>query len=80
MRVATKGVMVALVLCMAGPLAAQEIQDTVDQVQNGMKPPGIALLLEAHPVIPLLGHWYAGDLKRGISFPQWSTWAVSRLL
>lgn len=66
MRAATKGVMVAMVLCMAGPVAAQEIQDTVDQVQDGMKSPGVALLLEAHPFIPLLGHWYAGDVKRGI--------------
>ena len=64
MRAATNRAIVAMVLCMAGPLAAQE--DTVDQVQDGMKSPGIALLLEAHPFIPLIGHWYAGDVKRGI--------------
>ena len=66
MNKVVKGVMVAIVLCMAEPVAAQEIQDTADQVQDGMKSPGIALLLEAHPIIPLLGHWYAGDVKRGV--------------
>ena len=48
----------------AAPAAAQP--DTVYVVQTPLRSPAVAAILEVHPVIPLLGHWYAGDVKRGL--------------
>jgi len=56
---------IALILA-AGPAAAQESQDTIDLTQASMRSPVLALVLEAPPVPPLLGHWYAGDVERGL--------------
>jgi len=56
---------IALILA-AGPVAAQENQDTIDLIQASMRSPALAIVLEAPPVPPLLGHWYAGDVKRGL--------------
>ena len=48
----------------AAPLAAQA--DTVHVVQTPLRSPALAAIFEVHPLIPLLGHWYAGDVKRGL--------------
>ena len=39
------------------------------------KSPELAALLEVHPVVPLLGHWYGGT-SRGDYFPQCLTLAA----
>lgn len=57
-----KFAVIAVVLA-AAPVTAQEQQDTIDLTQPGMRSPPAAAVLE---VVPLLGHWYAGDVKRGI--------------
>ena len=54
----------ALVL-VAGPLAAQEEQDTVDLMQAATRSPVLAAALEGWLLLPV-GHWYAGDVKRGL--------------
>ena len=56
---------VALVLA-AGPVAAQEKRDTTHPMQEDMRSPGLALVLEGWIVIAPVGHWYAGDVKRGL--------------
>ncbi len=48
----------------AAPLAAQA--DTVHVAQVPLRSPALAAIFEVHPFIPLLGHWYAGDVKRGL--------------
>ena len=60
-----KFAVIAVVLAVA-PVTAQEQQDTINLTQPGMRSPVLAAVLEAPPWIPLLGHWYAGDVKRGI--------------
>ena len=56
--------LIAIALLMAfvatPPLWAQKTET------KKRKSPVLAFLLEAHPAIPLLGHWYAGDVKKGI--------------
>ena len=55
----------ALVLA-AGPLAAQEERDTVDLTQTAMRSPALAAALEGWLIVLPVGHWYAGDVKRGL--------------
>ncbi len=57
---------IALVLAAGSPVAAQEEQDTVDLMQAATRSPALAAVLEGL-VWPLpVGHWYAGDMKRGL--------------
>ena len=48
----------------AAPVAAQA--DTAYVAQTPLRSPALAAIFEVHPFIPLLGHWYAGDVKRGL--------------
>ena len=54
----------ALVLA-AGPLAAQEERDTVD-LMPATRSPALAAVLEGWLWPTPVGHWYAGDVKRGL--------------
>ena len=59
--------MATVLIAGAGPAAPAAAQpDTVYVVPTSLRSPALAAILEVHPVIPLVGHWYAGDVKRGI--------------